>query len=132
MLASRYIIRILTLVYYEHAEFVNSRLITIYERARQYNLMDLQAEICCMNKQFVNAVDIYLRAKPNLRIWIFEFLESLFKKIIVEQRNSTKKEKLMEVMRDKKKLGDILTQKIKSLVELDSTKTKQIIDNYLP
>jgi hypothetical protein len=36
------------------------------------------------------------------------------------------------VSRDKKKLGDILTQKIKSLVELDSTKTKQIIDNYLP
>jgi hypothetical protein len=39
---------------------------------------------------------------------------------------------LQEVSRDKKKLGDILTQKIKSLVELDSTKTKQIIDNYLP
>jgi hypothetical protein len=71
VLAARYIIRILTLVYYENAEFVNSRLISIYERARLYNLMDLQAEICCMNKQFSNAVDIYLRARPNLRIWIF-------------------------------------------------------------
>lgn len=94
--------------------------------------MDLQAEICFMNKQFSNAVDIYLRAKPNLRIWIFEFLENVFKKLIVEQRNTTNKEKLTAVMKDKKRLGDILTQKIKSLVELDSTKTKQIIDNYLP
>ena len=94
--------------------------------------MDLQAEICCMNKQFNNAVDIYLRARPNLRIWIFEFLESLFKKIIVEQRNTTRKDKLNEIIKDKRRMGDILTQKIKSLVGLDSTRTKQIIDNYLP
>lgn len=120
------------MVLYENRDFINSRLITIYERSRQYNLMDLQAEICFMNKQFSNAVDIYLRAKPNLRIWIFEFLENVFKKLIVEQRNTTNKEKLTAVMKDKKRLGDILTQKIKSLVELDSTKTKQIIDNYLP
>lgn len=94
MLASRYIIRILTLVYYENPEFINNRLISIYEKARLYNLMDLQAEICCMNNQFNNAVDIYLRARPNLRIWIFDFLEGLFKKIIVEQRNTTQKAKL--------------------------------------
>ncbi len=71
VLSSRYIIRILTLVYYENPEFINNRLISIYERARLYNLMDLQAEICCMNKHFNNAVDIYLRARLNLRVWIF-------------------------------------------------------------
>lgn len=73
-----------------------------------------------------------MRARPNLRIWIFEFLESLFKKIIVEQRNTTRKDKLNEIIKDKRRMGDILTQKIKSLVGLDSTRTKQIIDNYLP
>ena len=83
--------------------------------------MDLQAQICLINSQFNNAVDIYLRARPNLRIWIFEFLENSFKKLLFEKKNQ-----------DKKKLGDILTQRIKSLVELDSLKIKEIVDNYLP
>lgn len=48
--------------------------------------MDLQAEICLTNNQFNNAVDIYLRARPNLRIWIFEFLENSFKKLILEKK----------------------------------------------
>jgi hypothetical protein len=56
-----------------------------------------------------------------LRIWIFEFLENSFKKLLFEKKNQ-----------DKKKLGDILTQRIKSLVELDSLKIKEIVDNYLP
>jgi hypothetical protein len=50
--------------------------------------MDLQAEISMLNNQYTNAVDIYLRARPNLRIWIFEFLSNAFKNLILEKKKT--------------------------------------------
>lgn len=63
ILAARYIVKILTLVYYEHQNYISDRLYSLYEKSREYQLIDLQAEISFLQNNFANCIEIYMRAK---------------------------------------------------------------------
>ena len=56
ILSARYINKILTLVYYQYPQYIQSKLYNLYEASRQYNLTDLQAEISFLQGNFSNCI----------------------------------------------------------------------------
>lgn len=90
ILAARYINKILTLVYYQYPQYIQSKLYNLYEASRQYNLTDLQAEISFLQGNFSNCIEIYLRSKKSAKILLFEFLENSFKRLVLEKRKDQK------------------------------------------
>lgn len=90
ILAARYIVKILTLIYYEHQTYITSRLYTLYEKSRECQLIDLQAEIAFLQGNFANSIEIYMRAKDSQKMLIYDFLEGSFKRLILEKKKQQK------------------------------------------
>ncbi len=122
ILSSRYLIKILTLVYYECRDYLNIRLMNLYEKSRAYSeLTDLQAELAFLLKNYNTCMDIYFRAIPSMRCLVFEFLENSFKRLTLEKKKE-----------EKKVLAGCILKEIRQLVKLNSEKTKSIIQVYIP
>lgn len=85
-MAARYINKILTLVYYQCKDFIHDRLLSLYEESRQFNLIDLQAEISFLQGKYTNCIELYIRSKKAAKILLFEFLENSFKRLVLEKK----------------------------------------------
>lgn len=121
ILAARYINKILTLVYYQYPQYIQSKLYNLYEASRQYNLTDLQAEISFLQGNFSNCIEIYLRSKKSAKILLFEFLENSFKRLVLEKRKD-----------QKMALANCIKSHIKYMVSLEPQSTKVLVQNFVP
>lgn len=121
ILAARYINKILTLVYYQHPNYIKTKLYNLYEESRLFDLTDLQAEISFLQGNFSNCIDIYVRSKKSVKVLLFEFLENSFKRLVLEKR------------RDQKiQLANCIKSQIKYMVSLEPQRTKVLVQNYVP
>ena len=92
MLASRFIIRIFTLVFYEARNYIKNNLRDLYEESLKENLTDLQAELAFVMGNFKTSIDIYMRSPSKLaKGLVFDFLENSFKRLVLEKRAEEKK-----------------------------------------
>lgn len=121
ILAARYINKILTLVYYQYPQYIQSRLTNLYEESRLFNLTDLQAEISFLQGNFNNCIDIYVRSKKAAKVLLFEFLENSFKRLVLERRKD-----------QKVALANCIKSQIKYMVGLEPHRTKILVQNYVP
>ena len=121
ILAARYINKILTLVYYQYPQYIQSRLTNLYEESRLFNLTDLQAEISFLQGNFNNCIEIYVRSKKAAKVLLFEFLESSFRRLVLERRKD-----------QKTALANCIKNQIKYMVGLEPHRTKILVQNYVP
>lgn len=71
ILASRYINKILILVYYECQDFTMRNLENLLSKAKAYKLIDLQAEICFLRRAYPDCINAYMSAEGSFKGLIF-------------------------------------------------------------
>jgi hypothetical protein len=122
VLSSRYINKILTLVYYEYKDSVNKNIMVLLGAASEYELIDVQTELYFIKNDYAKCIEIYkYAANEYYKNLIFEFLENALKKLTTEGRKS-----------DKQKLTKSIAKYIEWMVELNPQNTIWIIQNFLP